>query len=137
MTGEGLSGDGNVHNPAHHHTVQKIPRDCTGCHPAADGSSNTNAVLRAVGLGTGEFTFTDGAGKVHWLDRLIAGDYDGDGKADDPSVLGLPNALAGVQRLVGTTHTRQPGLAGGPQPGPLDLETVNRILMNKVLPQRP
>ncbi len=136
-TGEGLTGEGNVHNPVHHHTVQKIPRDCTGCHPSADGSSNTNAVLRAVGLGTGEFTFTDGAGKVHWLDRLLAGDYDGDGKPDDPTQLGLPNALAGVQRLVGTTHMRQPGVVSGPQPGPLDLETINRVLMNKVVPQRP
>ncbi len=136
-TGEGLSGEGNVHNPVHHHTVQKIPRDCTGCHPAADGATKTSAVLRAIGLGTGEFTFTDGAGKVHWLDRLVAGDYDGDGKPDDPAVFGVPTALAGLQRLVGTTHMRQPGLSGGPDPGPLDLETVNRILLNKVVPQRP
>jgi len=136
-TGEGLSGQGNVHNPVHHHTIQRLPRDCTGCHPSAEGTNNVAAVLRAVGLGTGEYTFTDGAGQVHWLDRLIAGDYDGDGQPDDPSKLGLPKALAGVQRLVGTTHLPQPGLTGVPQPGPLDVETVNRILQNKVLPQRP
>ena len=137
QTGEGLAGEGNVHNPVHHHTVQKVPRDCTGCHPSADGGGNADAVLRAVGLGTGKYTFTDGSGKVHWLDRLIAGDYDGDGKPDDPAVMGVPNSLAAVQRLVGTTHMRQPGAVGGPQPGPLDLETVNRILTNKVVPQRP
>ena len=136
-TGEGLSGEGNVHNPAHHHTIQKIPRDCTGCHPSAEGADNVKAVLRAVGLGTGEYTFTDGSGKVHWLDRMLLGDYDGDGKADDPAVLGLPKSLAGLQRVVGTTHTRGPTLGAGTQPGPLDLETVNRILINKVLPQRP
>ncbi len=136
-TGEGLSGDGNVHNPVHHHTIQKQPRDCTGCHPAADGADNVTAVLRAIGLGTGQFTFADGAGRTHWLDRLIVGDYDGDGKPDDPIALGLPSSLASVKRVVGTTHMQLPGMSGGQQPGPLDVETVNRILKNKVLPQRP
>ncbi len=141
-TGEGLTGEGNVHNPVHHHTIQKLPRDCTGCHPAATGdtspqSANAKAVLRAVGLGTGEATFVDGNGKTHWLDRLLWADYDGDGKWDDPKTLGLPQALAAVERAVGTTHLQLPSFVGLPDPGPLDLATVRRVIDNRVVNQRP
>lgn len=141
-TAEGLTGEGNVHNPVHHHTVQKLPRDCTGCHPAANGdgapeSLNTKAVLRAIGLGTGDATFVDGTGKTHWLDRLVWGDYDGDGKWDDPKALGLPKSLVAVERAVGTTHLQLPSFVGLPDPGPLDLATIRRVIDNRVLNQRP
>lgn len=141
-TGQGLSGEGNVHNPAHHHTVQRLPRDCKGCHPGADtasapGDANTKAVLRATGLGTGDETFVDGKGHVHWLDRLLWADYDGDGKFDDPKVLGLPKALAGVVAAVATTHISLPSFVEIPPPGPLDLVAVRRIIDNRVLNQRP
>ena len=136
-THEGLSGEGNTHAPVHHHTVQQIPRDCDGCHPSTTDSHDEAQILRALGLGTGEFTFTDGEGRIHWLDRLVAADYDGDGEADDPSFLGVPEQLSDVDRLVGTTHAPllEPGLV--PDPGPLDLETINRVLAAKVVPQRP
>ena len=136
-TWEGLSGDGNTHAPVHHHTVRQTPRDCDGCHPSATGSHDEAAVLRAVGFGTGEHLFTDGEGRIHWLDRLVTADYDGDGVDDDPSALGLPQGVSSVTRVVGTTHAPllEPGLV--PDPGPLDLETINRVLASEVTPQRP
>ena len=134
-TGEGLTGEGNVHNPVHHHTVRQEPRDCDGCHPSETGSHDAQALLTAVGLGTGRFVFTDGAGKTHWLDRLVWVDYDGDGTFDDPAARGLPTRVEAVRRAVGTTHSSVVS-DGAPEPGPLDLETINRTLMNRVVPQR-
>ena len=136
-TAEGLKGDGNVHNPVHHHTIQRQPRDCDGCHPSTSDSHDVNALLRAVGLGTGEFIFTDGGGVKHLLDRMVMGDWDGDGKWDDPTKSGLPAKLTASKAVVGTTHVRASSKAGGVKPGPLDLETINRVLLNHVLPQRP
>ncbi|MEK6606565.1 MAG: hypothetical protein AABZ30_02790, partial [Myxococcota bacterium] len=63
----GVSGDGNSHNPVHHHTVAATPRkdgtnralvrDCEGCHPRADGKTDWATLKRAIGFGTGEYTF--------------------------------------------------------------------------------
>jgi len=135
-TGEGLRGDGNVHNPVHHHTIRKTPRDCDGCHPSDTGSHDPQALLTAVGLGTGRFTFEDGSGATHWLDRLVRADYDGDGLLDDPSTRPLPSRVESIERVVGTTHTTILDEAGAPPPGPLDLETINRTLGSRVVPQR-
>ena len=135
-TGEGLRGDGNVHNPVHHHTIRKTPRDCDGCHPSDTGSHDPQALLTAVGLGTGRFTFEDGSGATHWLDRLVRADYDGDGLLDDPSTRPLPSRVESIERLLGTTHTTILDEAGAPPPGPLDLETINRTLGSRVVPQR-
>jgi hypothetical protein len=134
-TADGLGGEGNVHNPVHHHTIRRQPRDCTGCHPAADGTEDVDAILRAVGLGTGKYTFLDGAGHSHWLDRLVYADYDGDGKPDDPSKLGIPKDLHSVERIVASTHIRLQTKTAA-EPGPLDLDTIRRTLKNRVLPQR-
>ena len=132
--GDGMSGEGNVHNAVHHHTVQKKPRDCTGCHPAAAGDTNEPALLTALGLGSGRYTFVDGLGETHWLDRQVAADYDGDGLYDDPAGRGLPDRVYAVMPLVSTTHEAQPGSAHAP--GPLDVETINRTLGAIVVPQR-
>lgn len=133
--GEGVAGNGNVHNAVHHHTVQKKPRDCTGCHPSAAGIDDEPALLTALGFGSGRYTFVDGLGETHWLDRQIAADYDGDGVIDDPAGRGLPARVYAVEPLVSTTHLAQPGVAS--EPGPLDLETINRTLGAVVVPQRP
>jgi len=135
-TADGLAGEGNVHNPVHHHTIRQKPRDCTGCHPAADDTHDVDTILRAVGLGTGKFTFVDGSGHTHWLDRLVWADYDGDGTHDDPSVLGIPSQLFNVERVVATTHLHLPQTTPTVSPGPLDLDTIRRTLKNRVLPQR-
>jgi len=137
-TGDGLVGEGNVHNPVHHHTTRKEPRDCDGCHPSALDSHDSKALLTAVGLGSGRFNFIDGNKKVHLLDRLVTADYDGDGKVDDPVTLGLPTSpLFSAEAVVGTTHkTILPSASKPVSPGPLDLATINRILKNVVLPQR-
>jgi len=134
---DGMAGEGNVHNPVHHHTVRQQPRDCDGCHPSATNSHDVEAILRAVGLGTGRYTFTDGEGRVHWLDRLVEADYDGDGTPDDPAALGIPSSIFEAWRVVGSTHppALEPDLAP-PEPGPLDTATINRVLENVVVPQR-
>ena len=135
VTGEGLSGDGNLHNPAHHHTVRKLARDCDGCHPRQDDLHDPAALLRATGLGTGEYTFTDGEGRVHWLDKLVRVDLNGDGVWDDPEPGVLPAEVDAVDRIVGTTHrTLSPDRA---QAGPLDRAAINGMLKNRVVPQRP
>ena len=65
-------------------------------------------------------------------------DYDGDGKLDDPTTRPLPAAIIGlVKAIVATTHTVLPGFGPGPGPGPLDRETINLMLGNPVVPQRP
>jgi len=134
--GDGNAGAGNVHNPVHHHTIRRLPRDCGGCHPTVDGSFDEDALKTAVGLGSGRYTFVDGTGKTHLLDQLVAADYDGDGDFDDPVANPLPDTLYAVSPLVSTTHvTLTEG--EGPEPGPLDLETIQRILGNQVVPQRP
>lgn len=132
--GAGNSGAGNVHNPVQHHTVQKTPRDCTGCHPSAEGETDEAAIATAVGLGSGRYTFLDGLGVTHWLDQLVWADYDGDGQADDPAGRGLPTQLYAVTPLASTTHQARPDALV--EPGPLDLETINRTLGARVLPQR-
>lgn len=132
--GSGVAGQGNVHNPVHHHTIRQQPRDCDGCHPTADGGES-EALLTAVGLGSGRFTFEDGDGGIHVLDRTLEADYDGDGTPEDPSVAGLPRQVTEVWPLVSTTH--QATTEDGPAPGPLDLEAVNLTLGTVVVPQRP
>ena len=139
-TGEGLSGDGNVHNPAHHHTIQRQPRDCDGCHPSATDSHDDKELLRAIGAGTTQFTFTDGAGKEHALDRITRiteADYDGDGAADPVVEDSLPKTVLALERVAGTTHVSILEASAGPPPGPLDLETINLVLRSVVVPQRP
>ncbi|MBI2893431.1 MAG: hypothetical protein HYY06_07750 [Deltaproteobacteria bacterium] len=136
MTVDGFSGDGNQHNPVHHHTIRKVPRDCPGCHPRADGEDdNAEALARATGYGTGRFTFLDGTGRRHILDRLVAIDVDGDGEADDPEAIPLPELVYAVRPLAATTHMAITDEAGELGPGPLDLETINRMLSNPVVPQ--
>ncbi|NOY90399.1 MAG: hypothetical protein GXP55_04245 [Deltaproteobacteria bacterium] len=137
LTQDGFSGDGNEHNPVHHHTIQRQPRDCQGCHPRADGvADDENALKRAIGFGTGEFIFVDGSGQRHVLDRIVALDFDGDGIYDDPVTTPLGAAAQAASPVAASTHM---SIAEPPtiQPGPLDLETINRILRNHVVPQRP
>ncbi len=135
-TAAGLGGEGNVHNPVHHHTVRRKPRDCDGCHPSATGSHDPEALLRATGLGTGRYTFVDGEGHVHWLDRQVRADFDGDGVFDEPDPSALPKHVAKVERVVGTTHTAlDPD--SGVEPGPLDVTAINKMLGITVVPQRP
>ena len=134
-TASGITGDGNVHNPVHHHTVRRQPRDCDGCHPSDTGSHDDNALLRAVGLGTGQYTFIDGDGRVHWLDRLVRADLDGDGIPDPLTPGTLPDALFAVWRAASSTHPAW--TPGSQEPGPLDAVTIRRVLETHVVPQRP
>ncbi len=136
--GHGVQGEGNVHNPVHHHTVQQVPRDCDGCHPSATGSHDEPGLLTALGLGSGRYTFETSDGKVHLLDRLVQVDVDGDGAADDVHLTGLPESVSAVAPAVSTTHEPLPGASAvQPEPGALDLETINRTLGAVVVPQRP
>lgn len=135
LTSDGFSGHGSQHNPVHHHTTRRRPRDCQGCHPRADGRDDANALSRAIGFGTGEFVFVDGRGERHILDRLVAIDFDGDGIYDDPSMVSFGAEAMSVFPLAATTHL--PLDLGARAPGPLDLETINRMLQNPVVPQRP
>ena len=137
--GHGVAGGANVHNPVHHHTVRRLPRDCDGCHPSATGSHDEAGLLTAVGLGSGRYTFEDGDGEIHLLDRLVEVDVDGDGEADDVHLTGLPSSVQAVAPAVSTTHEPLPTESPStqPEPGALDLETINRTLGAVVLPQRP
>ena len=136
--GHGVKGEGNVHNPVHHHTVQQIPRDCDGCHPSATGSHDEPALLTALGLGSGRYTFLDGDGRTHLLDRLVQVDVDGDGAADDVHLTGLPTSVQSLAPVISTTHERLPtDVAAQPEPGALDIDTINRTLGAVVVPQRP
>ena len=137
LTTDGFAGHGNQHNPVHHHTVRRQPRDCQGCHPRADGvADDENALKRMIGFGTGEYLFVDGTGARHFLDGLVAIDFDGDGEFDDPGVTPLGARAAGARPLAASTHLSiVPDTTRGP--GPLDLETINRILQSPVVPQRP
>ena len=135
LTTDGFSGHGSQHNPVHHHTVRRQPRDCQGCHPRADGLGDERALARAIGFGTGEYLFTDGRGRRHVLDSLVAIDFDGDGLYDDPTTTTMGSAARSVEPLAASTHL--PLDVTAPGPGPLDLETINRMLQNPVLPQRP
>ncbi len=139
VTVDGMSGDGNQHNPVHHHTIRQQPRDCQGCHPRADGVvDDTEALARATGFGTDRFTFVDGEGRRHLLDRLVALDFDGDGEFDDPTA-GLPAGPAvSAEPIAASTHlpvSEEAAELGGP--GPLDVALINRMLTNHVVPQRP
>lgn len=137
LTSDGFSGDGNQHNPVHHHTIQRQPRDCQGCHPRADGvADDENALKRAIGFGTGEFLFVDGTGRSNVLDRIVALDFDGDGMYDNPVTTPLGTTARAARPVAASTHL---SIVGPPAlgPGPLDLETINRILQNRVVPQRP
>lgn len=136
-TVDGFEGDGSQHNPVHHHTIRREPRDCQGCHPRADGiPDDENILKRVIGFGTGEFIFTDGIGLRHILDRLLAIDFDNDGLWDDPESTPLSSAAFGVAPIAASTHMSiiedEENL-----PGPLDLDAVNRVLGNPVVPQRP
>jgi len=136
-TVDGFSGDGNQHHPVHHHTVRYTPRDCQECHPRADDvAGDTEVLARAVGFGTDRYVFVDGEGRRHMLDRLVALDFDGDGEWDDPAD-GLPDgpALTG-ESIATTTHLPISDEAAELGPGPLDVETINRVLLNRVVPQR-
>jgi len=135
-TVDGFSGSGNQHNPVHHHTVRRQPRDCTGCHPRADSiPDDQDALKRAIGFGTGRYQFQDGTGKKHVLDSLVGIDFDDDGVYDDPTVTPLGTRAYLVEPRAASTHLRLPGATIGP--GPLDMETINRMLQNRVVPQRP
>ena len=135
-TVDGLSGDGSQHNPVHHHTVQRVPRPCTGCHPRADGEPDDNdALARAVGYGTGRFLFLDGEGRQHVLDRLVGIDFDGDGVADDPLLSPLGTEAFETWPIAANTHMAIDEEAETLGPGPLDRETINRMLQNPVVPQ--
>ncbi len=95
-------------------------------------------MLTALGLGSGRYTFETGDGKVHLLDRLVQVDVDGDGAADDVHLTGLPTSVSAVAPAVSTTHELLPGAAAvQPEPGALDLDTINRTLGAVVVPQRP
>ncbi len=131
--GAGRSGAGNPHEPVHHHTSQLEPRPCTGCHPAAGGDSEPLALLTALGLGSGRYTFLDGAGVTHWLDQLVAVDLDGDGVLDDPQDQLLPDRVFAVEPIAGSARDALPGAPT--QAGPLDLETINRTLEARVQDQ--
>ena len=138
VDGLGNSGDGNLHNPVHHHTTRRIPRDCDGCHPSATGSHDEPDLLTLVGFGSGRYTFVDGDGAVHQLDRTSLADYDGDGLFDDPGVLGLPLSVQSVLGIANTTHvTIRDEDEGFNEPGALDLEATNLILGSVIVPQRP
>ena len=129
--GDGNSGQGNVQNPVHHHTVQRLPRDCDGCHPTAAGGHD-DALRTAVGLGSGRYTFVDGEGITHLLDRQVLADFDGDGSPDDPLAFPVTTPLFAVWPIASTTHVAESG-----EPGPLDVATINRVLQSVVVPQRP
>jgi len=135
-TVDGFSGNGNEHNPVHHHTVRRIPRDCQSCHPRADGIPDNETFLkRVMGFGTGEFVFVDGQGTTHLLDKLVNEDVDGDGMWEDPVTTPLGPVMS-VAPAAASTHfalTPEAGLLG---PGPLDAETINRMINNRVVPQR-
>lgn len=136
LTSDGFSGDGNQHNPVHHHTIQRQPRDCQGCHPRADGvADDENALKRAIGFGTGQFIFVDGTGRRNVLDRIVNLDFDGDGMYDEPTTP-LGTTARAAAPVAASTHMSLVG-PPAPSPGPLDLETINRILQNRVVPQRP
>jgi len=136
-TVDGFEGDGSAHNPVHHHTVRRQPRDCQGCHPRADGVPIDEAALkRAIGFGTGEFLFEDGDGNHHILDRMVAIDFDGDGEYDDPATTPLGATAVTVMPMAATTHVAITEEAKATGPGPLDSFTINRMLQNAVVPQR-
>ncbi len=129
--GDGVTGEGNVHNPVHHHTIRQEPRDCDGCHPAVDDTHEDSVVLTATGLGSGRYTFEDGEGNIHQLDRLVAVDTDGDGEEDDPTLGDLPTLVYEAWPVVSTTHIDE-----SQTPGPLDAEAINLVLGSPVVPQR-
>lgn len=136
QTVDGFSGDGNQHNPVHHHTVRRIPRPCMGCHPRADGEPDDNdALARAVGYGTGRFLFLDGEGRQHVLDRLVGIDFDGDGEPDNPRTDPLGTEAHEAWPIAASTHMALDEDAAALGPGPLDRETINRMLQNFVIPQ--
>ncbi|MEK6608764.1 MAG: hypothetical protein AABZ30_13980, partial [Myxococcota bacterium] len=92
---------------------------------------------RAIGFGTGEYTFRDGSGRVHVLDAIAAIDFDGDGQPDDPTTTAtVTGPASALFPLAQSTHLRTSVLEGPPGPGPLDLAAVNRMLANPVVPQR-
>jgi hypothetical protein len=137
IDGLGNSGDGNVHNPVHHHTIRKLPRDCDGCHPSATESHEDADLLTLVGFGSGRYTFVDGDGATHQLDRTVLVDYDGDGAWDDPQTAELPLAVWAIEGIISSTHVTILDDPDAPDPGPLDLEAVNLVLGSVVVPQRP
>ena len=134
LTSDGFSGDGNQHNPVHHHTIRRQPRDCQGCHPRGDGQpDDENALKRAIGFGTSQFIFVDGTGRRHILDAVVGIDFDGDDVWDDPEVTPLGTSAVSTRPLAASTHLP---LVQGSGPGPLDLAAINRMLQNRVVPQR-
>ncbi|HTM21125.1 MAG TPA: hypothetical protein VL172_11470 [Kofleriaceae bacterium] len=133
-TVDGFSGAANQHNPVHHHTVRRQPRDCIGCHPRADGvPDDQDALKRAIGFGTGRFLFVDGTGKRHLLDAQVVIDFDGDTIFDDPETTPLGAEAFTIAPLATSTHLP---LVPGTGPGPLDRDAINRMLQNHVVPQR-
>lgn len=137
-TVDGFEGDGNQHNPVHHHTVRRVPRPCTGCHPRADGEpDDADALARAVGYGTTRFVFIDGTGRRHLLDRLVGIDFDGDGEADDPETMPLGSRVYEAWPIAASTHLPIDEDAAALGPGPLDRETIGRMLGSRVVPQPP
>ncbi len=120
----GFNSDGNSYNPFHPHTIQRQPRKCAQCHPApktADPNDpdtwvNKEAVFVALGFGTDKFVLTDGNGKNHILDKVVEPDFSG--KLSEGNHTPLMEA-------------QHPGKSG-----PLDAETINKILINTVDPDQ-
>jgi hypothetical protein len=81
--------------------------------------------------------FIDGTGRRHLLDRLVAIDFDGDGEPDDPETAPLGSHVYEAWPLAASTHLAIDEDAGALGPGPLDRETIGRMLGNRVVPQRP
>ena len=88
---------------------------------------DNDALLTASGLGSGRYTFLDGDGATHWLDRLVAADLNGDGIPDDPVPGTLPAQVYSVSPVVSTTHTPLDPDSGLPPPGALDLPTIRLL----------
>ena len=136
-----IGGEAGVMIPVHHHTVQRVPRDCDACHPASTMSHDKSALLQAWGLGTGEHVFVDGSGRTHWLDRMLTIDYDLEAAIDSPGQQSVPLQVLETEHHVRSLHPNTVGFVGpeGMQccgPHPLMAYEIWGMITNVVLPQR-